>query len=546
MVDLDAEPETIAPVVEGCASSPATRAGRSASSRARSSATTGSCCRRCHPTSWSSRGWICGRGCCAVSRCRCRCWPPTRSTSAATIRRCSDRVHVAQAPPHSRRPHAGAWRARDDLGALPAARRDGAHRADTHTTTTSTPVCGRVDSATTPPAASITAAASWVGATARSTWRTGSSAGAGQQPHAERGGRGGGAQTSTAAISMGHTIRGVRPAGWASPGCPGATSIRAIQRASGWRADGDNRRRQGGRRRGRRAGTLTLKPLTIASVAPRPPHDLVDAGGHRQRHQVLVRAGRRDDVAARGVQRHGVLAVGALDERRRHAAEIGQRPVGGPPRRQLLAVDEAVADGLLGVEVADQLVDHDLGVGRVQAVAADPVGDHRERVGHVRVGHLRPAPRHRQHDVERLEVAADLRLQRDALRLEEVGQRPRRGRVIVTGGGGRRPVSDRRRRSRVAGVTPGWPAACGGRRSRGRHHVTVCVTVAGPGQRRLREDRLGRAVAPAKPTTPATPAATPPARIRQRRAISFIDVGPSERCGVVTFGQAPTVSSAER
>ena len=74
----------IAPMVEGCGSSPATRAGRSASSRARSSATTGSCCRRCHLMCSSSRGWICGRGCCAVNRCRCRCWRRTRSTSAAT------------------------------------------------------------------------------------------------------------------------------------------------------------------------------------------------------------------------------------------------------------------------------------------------------------------------------------------------------------------------------------------------------------------------------------------------------------------------------
>lgn len=47
MVDLDADPETLAPVLEGCGSSPGTRAGPSVSSRARSSATTGSCCQRC-------------------------------------------------------------------------------------------------------------------------------------------------------------------------------------------------------------------------------------------------------------------------------------------------------------------------------------------------------------------------------------------------------------------------------------------------------------------------------------------------------------------
>ena len=85
------------------------------------------------------------------------------------------------------------------------------------------------------------------------------------------------------------------------------------------------------------------------------------------------------------------------------------------------AVDEAVGDGLLGIEVpADQLVDDECRVGRVDAVAADPVGDHRERVGNIRVRHLRPAVRDGQHDVERLEVAGDLRLELDALLLEEV------------------------------------------------------------------------------------------------------------------------------
>ena len=84
MVDLDSEPDSIAPLVEGVRIFAGTPAGRSVSSRVRSSATTGLCCRRCHLTFWSSPGWICGGGCCGASRYRFRCWPPTRSTSAAT------------------------------------------------------------------------------------------------------------------------------------------------------------------------------------------------------------------------------------------------------------------------------------------------------------------------------------------------------------------------------------------------------------------------------------------------------------------------------
>src|SRR6185503_17493073 len=90
-------------------------------------------------------------------------------------------------------------------------------------------------------------------------------------------------------------------------------------------------------------------------------------------------------------------------------------------------------DGLLRIEVTDQLVDDDGRIGRVQPVATETVGDHRERVGHVGIGYLAPAGRHRQHDVERLEVLCGLRLHADVLLLEEVGD--------GAGGGGH----DRRR-----------------------------------------------------------------------------------------------------
>lgn len=79
MVDLDADPEVLAAAVEGCASTPGTPAGPSVSSKVKSSATTGLCCRRCHLTFWWGREPTCGGRCCDGSRCRCRCWPPTRS-----------------------------------------------------------------------------------------------------------------------------------------------------------------------------------------------------------------------------------------------------------------------------------------------------------------------------------------------------------------------------------------------------------------------------------------------------------------------------------
>jgi hypothetical protein len=80
----------------------------------------------------------------------------------------------------------------------------------THTTRTSSATLGRADSATTPPAASITAAASWVGATARNTCCTKSSEGLRTNDHTPS------AAVTTAAhrlnragTSMGFRIRSV-------------------------------------------------------------------------------------------------------------------------------------------------------------------------------------------------------------------------------------------------------------------------------------------------------------------------------------------------
>ena len=85
MVDLDAEPETIAPMVEGVR----IFAGYSGW-------TIGQLEGEIERDDWivlsalpsdvlvEAAGGSVGRGCCAVNRCRCRCWQPTRSTSAGT------------------------------------------------------------------------------------------------------------------------------------------------------------------------------------------------------------------------------------------------------------------------------------------------------------------------------------------------------------------------------------------------------------------------------------------------------------------------------
>ena len=101
-------------------------------------------------------------------------------------------------------------------------------------------------------------------------------------------------------------------------------------------------------------------------------------------------------------------------------------------------------DGFFRVEVADQPVDHELGVRGVQAAAA-PIGGHDERVGDVGVGHLRPALRHRQGEVEGLEIFRLLRLQLDVLAREELPKRAGGGRGEFRRCGDRR-CGDRRGR----------------------------------------------------------------------------------------------------
>ena len=223
-----------------------------------------------------------------------------------------------------------------------------------------------------------------------------------------------------------------------------------------------------GGRRGRRRGLVGARrsgPEAVDDAVGglRFADTAAGLGRHGQRHQVLVRPGGDDDVAPRGVERHLVLPVGALDERRRQAVVVGERGVGVAPGRQLLAVDVAVGDGLLRIEITDQSVHHQLGVGGVQAGAA-AVGDDGERVGHVGIGHLGPALRHRQDEVERVEAGGFLRLHLDALAVEEVAQRSgggrhqRRGRGGWPGGGGGDGCGGGRRgRARRGG------AACGAR-----------------------------------------------------------------------------------
>ena len=117
--------------------------------------------------------------------------------------------------------------------------------------------------------------------------------------------------------------------------------------------------------------------------------------------------------------------------------------------------------------------------------------------------------------------------------------------MIVTGGGAGTAGAAIAGGHGVAGVTPGWPRACGVAAASGGT-ATVCVTVAGMGSGGCGSTGSADAVAPAKPTTAAMPAAAPPARTRQRRAISFIDGGPSSAVrGSSHLRQAPTVSARE-
>ena len=166
----------------------------------------------------------------------------------------------------------------------------------THTITTTKPVPGWDDSATTPATVNIAAAASWVGATARRTCRTMSpEPRAGQRPPAERGGRGGGAQATHRREEHAAHLKRHRPR--RASGAPSQARLPPEQAAVGVAP-----------------GALTRNPLVMASVAARRGDRLLDSGGDRQRHQVLVRARGRDGVPARRVERHVVVAVGALDQ----------------------------------------------------------------------------------------------------------------------------------------------------------------------------------------------------------------------------------------
>ena len=158
----------------------------------------------------------------------------------------------------------------------------------------------------------------------------------------------------------------------------------------------------------------------------------------------------------------------------------------------------AVRDGFFRVEVADQPVDHELGVRGVQAAAAS-IGGHDERVGDVGVGHLRPALRHRQGEVEGLEILRLLRLQLDVLAREEFAQRAGAGRGEFRRsrwcGDRRRRWQSRRRRGQCGRDRSG--RRCG----RARHRVADGTGDDGDGLRHRgggsrvgagREYRVGR------------------------------------------------------
>ena len=99
------------------------------------------------------------------------------------------------------------------------------------------------------------------------------------------------------------------------------------------------------------------------------------------------------------------------------------------PGAQLLIFDESVADCFRRIEVADQLVDHQLSVRGVEPITALTICDHRESVRHVGIWNHPPAGRKWQHEVQRDEVGRLLRLKRYALLLEELQH--------GSGGGGR-------------------------------------------------------------------------------------------------------------
>src|SRR6185295_15564253 len=88
----------------------------------------------------------------------------------------------------------------------------------------------------------------------------------------------------------------------------------------------------------------------------------------------------------------------------------------------------------------------------------------------------------------------------------------------------------------AAAAAPGWPTSCGtARAALGAAGVKAavgvrgafCDTADGPGCGGSGSTGSAEAMAPAKTKTPTVAAATLVAGVLQRRAISFIDVGPS-------------------
>ena len=183
--------------------------------------------------------------------------------------------------------------------------------------------CGVAASATAPPAASMTAAASWVGATARSTWRGGVGAdGTGQRPEPEYG-RSPRPRTSTAPRRSAwatHTRLARSP--MRRPRAPGFAW--AERRTAGAELRAPGRRRRGcRRRRGGRVGPGCADPETVDDARRWPCAAATVLVGCRWSPTATpgtcpvptVAMTLRRDVLSVIV----VLPVGALDDRRRRS-----------------------------------------------------------------------------------------------------------------------------------------------------------------------------------------------------------------------------------
>ena len=233
MVDLDADPDAIAPVVEGVRIFAGLLRLDDRPARGRDRARRLDCAVRvANRCAGRAAGRPVGAGAAPSAAAVVAAGQPPDRHQPQLKRRCAeafslqDSVQVAQAPPQppaaagvlrARRPRRP-WRS-----ASSRPRRCRPRRRRTRSPRRS-PVCGGADSATTPPAASITAAASWVGATARSTWRTESPERGRVSSHTpSAGGRDGGAQTQHRGDQ--HAPHNTSPrrcgAGWGVPRAPG-------------------------------------------------------------------------------------------------------------------------------------------------------------------------------------------------------------------------------------------------------------------------------------------------------------------------------------